>query len=121
MSPQKTPSGCIGSKNKKQGARMGAHFYCLAAAAALITAAVIAAAVAAVIAAAHIAAAAVAEQKDQDDDPANITTAETVIVTHKINLRKIFSGICRSFQDIPEAGFGAKKGGVFRCWFGVRP
>jgi hypothetical protein len=60
-----------------------APFCYLAAAAVVIAAAVIAASVTAQ----HIAAA-VAEQEDQDDDPANITAAETVIVTHINYLRK---------------------------------
>ena len=61
----------------------GAPFCYLAAAAVIVAATVVAAAVAAQ----HIAAA-VAEQEDQDDDPANITAAETVIVTHIHYLRK---------------------------------
>ena len=80
----------------------------LAAAAVVVTAAVIAAAVAAVAAAAHTAA--VAEQEDQDDDPANVTAAETVVITHKTYLREILERIHRSFQDIPWKHFGAKKG-----------
>ena len=62
----------------------GGHFY-LAAAAALIAAAVVAVVAAAVAAPG---AAAVAQQEDQDDDPANVTAAETVIITHKHYLRK---------------------------------
>jgi hypothetical protein len=85
---------------------MGAPFIYLAAAAVVVTAAIVAAAVAA---AEHGTAAAVAQQEDQDDDPANITTAETVVVTHKNYLLVFISGISRSFQDIPEEEFGAKK------------
>ena len=86
-------------------------FVVLAAAAVVVAAAVIATAVAIVVAAPHITAA-VAEQQDQDDDPANVTTAETVIVTHNtLPPKKIFSGIYRSFQDIPAAEFGAEKAG----------
>ena len=62
---------------------MGAPF-CLAAAAIVIAATVVAAAVAA-----PHGATAVAEQQDQNDDPANITAAETVIITHRIYLREI--------------------------------
>ena len=61
---------------------------------------------AAVGVAAH--ATAVTEQEDQNDDPANVTTAETVIVTHKNYLRNFISGTGRSFQDIPAEEFGAK-------------
>jgi len=68
---------------KKKGTRMGALVY-LAAAAVVVAATV----VAAVVAAPHVAAAAVTEQEDQNNDPANITAAETVIVTHRIYLRK---------------------------------
>ena len=68
-----------------KGARLGTLFVYLAAAAVVVAAAV----VIAEVAAPHIAAAAVAEQEDQDDDPANVTTAETVIVTHINYLRKI--------------------------------
>ena len=60
--------------------------FVLAATAVVVTAAIVAAAVAATE---HGTAAAVAQQEDQDDDPANITAAETVIVTHKIYLREI--------------------------------
>ena len=52
---------------------------------------VVAAAAAIIVVAAAVAApgaAAVAEQQDQDDDPANITAAETVVVTHIHYLRK---------------------------------
>ena len=62
------------------------HFYSLAAAAVVVTAAAVIIVVTAAIAAPG--AAAVAQQEDQNDDPANITTAETVIVTHIYYLRK---------------------------------
>ena len=85
-------------------------FSVLAAAAVVIAAAVVAAAV---VAGPHGATAAVAEQEDQNDDPANITAAETVIVTHRNYLRNFHqAAVCRSFQDIPEAEFGAKKAGA---------
>jgi len=63
-------------------------FYPLAAAAVVVTAAAVIIVVTAAIAAPGTAA--VTEQEDQDDDPANITTAETVIVTHIYYLRKSF-------------------------------
>ena len=86
---------------------MGRPLYLSAAAAVIIAAAVVAAVVAAT---AHITAAAVTEQENQNDDPANITTAETVVVTHINYLRNFLEAArCRSFQDIPEAVFGAKK------------
>ena len=59
----------------KKDARWGVPFFDLAAAAVVIAAAGVAAAQ-------RIAATAVAQQEDQNDDPANITAAETVIVTH---------------------------------------
>ena len=77
---------------------MGRPAFCLAAAAVIFAAA----AVAAAVAAQHIAAA-VAEQEDQDDDPANITAAETVVVTHKIYLRK---NLQRSVPLIPRYSAG---------------
>ena len=80
------------------GRPKGRPAFCLAAAAVVFAAAVIAAAVAAQ----HIAAA-VAEQEDQDDDPANITAAETVVVTHKIYLRKKLQ---RSVPLIPRYSAG---------------
>ena len=76
---------------------MGAPF-CLAAAAVVVTAA----AVTAAVAAPH-GAAAVAEQQDQNDDPANITAAETVIVTHRIYLREILQ---RQLPLIPRYSSG---------------
>ena len=91
---------------------MGAPFIYLAAAAVVVTAAIVAAAVAA--AAPHGTATAVAEQEDQDDDPANVTAAETVIVTHKTYLQNFLSENYRSFQDIPQDSFGAQKAGIRR-------
>ena len=93
-----------------KGASWEAPFSQLAAAAVVIAAAVIAASVTAQ----HIAAA-VAEQEDQDDDPANVTAAETVIVTHKTYLQNFLSENYRSFQDIPQDSFGAQKAGIRRC------
>ena len=61
----------------------------LAAAAVVVAAAVVAAVVAAP------GAAAIAQQEDQNDDPANVTAAETVIVTHKTYLRKMME------QELP--------------------
>ena len=84
---------------------MGAPFLLLAAAAIVVAAAIIAAAVAA---GKHVTAAAVAQQQDQNDDPANITAAETVIVTHNYYLQKFHQRSYRSFQDIPAGKFGAK-------------
>ena len=77
------------------GARLGAPVSLLAAAA--------------VVGKTYAVAAAVAEQEDQDDDPANVTAAETVVITHKTYLREILERIHRSFQDIPWKHFGAKK------------
>ena len=71
-----------------KGASWEAPFSQLAAAAVVIAAAVIAAAVAAP----HVTAAAVAEQENQNDDPADVTAAETVIVTHKYYLQEFLSG-----------------------------
>ena len=61
----------------------------------LAAAAVVVAATVVIVIAAAVAApgaAAVAQQEDQDDDPANVTAAETVIVTHRNYLRKILRG-----------------------------
>ena len=58
----------------------------VSAAAAVIIAAAVVAAATGVTAAVHITAA-IAEQEDQDDDPANVTTAETVVITHNTYLR----------------------------------
>ena len=76
---------------------MHPHLYSLAAAAIII------AATAAAIAVAQkaTATAAVAQQKDDHNDPANVTAAETVIVTH-IQIPPNFVAVNhRSFQDIP--------------------
>ena len=43
---------------------------------------------------------AVAEQKDQDDDPANVTAAETIIVTHRNYLRKNSSRLFAAHSKI---------------------
>ena len=51
--------------------------------------------------------AAVAEQQDQNDNPANVATAETVIVTHKEYLREYIRGVCRSFHGILSGKKGA--------------
>ena len=78
-------------------------FYCLAAAAVVLAAA------AAAVAAAQegVATATVAQDEDQNDDPAEVTATETVIVAHNKYLRKFFSGLSRSFQDIPQLQKGA--------------
>ena len=76
-------------------------FYYLAAAAVVVTAAAIAAAQE------GVATAAVAQDEDQNDDPAEVTATETVIVAHNKYLRKFFSGLSRSFQDIPKPQKGA--------------
>ena len=72
---------------------MGTLFFTLAAAAVIVAAAV--------AAAQQVAATAVAQQQDDQNDPANITAAETVIVTHNQYLRIFFAVKHRSFQDIP--------------------
>ena len=65
---------------------------------------------------------AVAEQEDQNDDPANITAAETVIVTHIHYLRKNLQRQSRSFQDIPGQPFGARwEKERARCLLATRP
>ena len=61
------------------------------------TAVIVAAAVAQ-----QVATAAVAQQEDDQNDPANITAAETVIVTHNPYLRNFLRLFYRSFQDIPQ-------------------
>ena len=74
--------------------RLSTHpSFSLAAAAVIIAAAV--------VAAQQVAATAVAEQDDDQNDPANITAAETVIVTHNQYLRNFVAVNHRSFQDIP--------------------
>jgi len=57
------------------GVQKHALLYCLAAAAVVVAATVIACAQQAV-------AAAVAQQQNDDDNPANVTTTETIVVTH---------------------------------------
>ena len=73
--PQKLPM--------KKGAPESAPFFYSLAAAAII----IAATAAAIAASQEATAAAVAQQKDDHNDPANVTAAETVIVTHNQYLR----------------------------------
>ena len=71
----------IQRQHKRKGCASGAPFVCyLAAAAAVVVAAV-------AVAAAQQIAAAVAQQDEDQDDPANITAAETIIVTHNQYLR----------------------------------
>ena len=94
---------------------MGHPFFTqLAAAAVVIAAAVIAASVTAQ----HIAAA-VAEQEDQDDDPANVTAAETVIVTHKNYLRKFLRGCLPLIPRYSEAAIWCR-GRRYLCINGMR-
>ena len=62
--------------------RLRAPFFSFSAAAAVIFAAAIAA-----LAAQQIATAAIAQQDEDQNDPANVTAAETVIVTHNQYLR----------------------------------
>ena len=73
---------------------MGTLFFTLAAAAVVVAAT-------AVAATQQVATTAVAQQQDDQNDPANITAAETVIVTHNQYLRNFFAVKHRSFQDIP--------------------
>jgi hypothetical protein len=74
----------------------------------LAAAAVIVAAATAVVAAQQAAiATAVAQQQDDQNDPANITAAETVIVTHNQIPPKFVAVNHRSFQDIPQQKKGS--------------
>ena len=96
-----------------KGCPSGHPSYILAAAAAVIAAAIM-------IGAAHTVVATAAEQDQQNDDPPDVTAAE-VVVAHNKYLRKFFSDLGRSFQDIPEHKKGAKKPAatklpVFRCF-----
>ena len=75
--------------------RRKTHPFCFVLAAAAVVVA------AAAVAADKGTAAAVAQQQDDQNDPANITAAETVIVTHNQYLRNFFAVKHRSFQDIP--------------------
>ena len=68
----------------------------LAAAAVIVAATVVAAAQ-------QAAATAVAQENEDQDDPANVTAAETIVVTHTKYLRNFFAVNYRSFQDIPQA------------------
>ena len=69
---------------------------------------VIAAAATAVVGGHQSAATAVAEQQDDNDDPANVTAAETVVVTHNQIPPKFVAVNHRSFQDIPLQQKGSK-------------
>ena len=73
----------------------------------LAAAAVIVAAATAVVATQQVATAAVAQQQDDQNDPANITAAETVIVTHNQIPPKFVAVNHRSFQDIPQQKKGS--------------
>ena len=105
---------CILSQEKERGAPSGApRFSYLAAAAVIITAAI-----ATVIAATQpVVTAAVAEEDDQQNDPAEVATAETVIVTHR-NTSKIYWRLSRSFHGIPLGRKCAadRDGKVSRTW-----
>ena len=86
-----------------KGCPCGHPIYTLAAAAATIAAAVM------IVSAAHAVVAAAAEQDQQNNDPPDVTAAE-VVIAHNEYLRKFFSDLGRSFQDIPEHKKGANTG-----------
>ena len=90
-------------KTQKKASRLGRPFF-LSAAAAAIVVVVVAAVIAAI--------AAVAQQQDQDDDPPPVIAAETsadaVIVAHRITSGKGFE-LCCSFHGIPLDLFCARK------------
>ena len=70
----------ISEKQQERVPRRAPSLFYLAAAAVIVAAT-------AVAAAQQVAATAVAQQQDDQNDPANITAAETVIVTHSQYLR----------------------------------
>ena len=79
--------------------RRSAPFFRYLAAAAVVVAAT-------VVTAAQQTATAVAQENENQNDPANVTAAETIVVTHIKYLRNFFAVNYRSFQDIPQAQKG---------------
>ena len=89
---------------QKQGPPIGGPVCYLAAAAVVVAAATIVL----VVAAAQAVIATAAEQDQKDDDPANVATAETVII-HSKYLQRMMTVLTASFQGIPLLHFCESK------------